>query len=450
LQQLKELTLLDDIQHQGINMDSITVDFSIKKGIGKKLLETLPIVNNVRRDTDEIKSEYLVAENGVSPLTNAKFSVKAIKDETGEHNLDFCGYRISLNIPACTIGNNILLVNDWYHSHRIALLLLQHWLLVKGCHQDSIHAFDLDHAETYKATPTFLIPFASAEDAVAAQKALYEHAEGIYNFQFRAKPLATDAVYMSGSKRRFTWYLEKQKTPLLRCYHKSGRIPKGFYDFGGDAELEAMLFSFGARHLRVEGDFAKTWLRKNNLLKLQESIDEDLLFDTMWSSIRKLLWADFEFRLRNFKAEDLPKAGSKDRVLLEHYLEDGDVRQHPLVQDSYHPDKYFHDVNQRGRANYRVDYRIPWSIRKSMLCKDASLFLNTELPFVPPADLANHIYGPHTAPSIIELLQSNIDTLIVSAKKRRAAHFTPRRHSHAAPKRNCASEDTSDISDLMG
>lgn len=438
-------------------MDSLSVDFYIKTHISQATLSTLPVINNIRRDADEIKSEYLVGDKGFSPLTNAGFKVKAIKVKDGEHPLDFCGYQVSLNIPACTTGNNIMLVNDWHHSHQIALMMFQYWLLKKGCHPDAIHAFDLENAETHKATPTFLVPFDSPEAAALAKKALFDHAEAIHNYRLRTKPLAEDPVYMKGSSRNFTWYIEKQKDYLLRFYNKTGRIKDAFYNFGEDSDLavqtEASLFSLGSNHLRIEGDFAKAWLSKHGFHKPLAVENEDLLFEAMWSAIRKALWADFEFRQRAFKQKDFPKSGTTDRILVEHYISGGDVRQHPLVQNSYHVEKYFHEVNQRARKNNFVDYRIPWKIRKTMMCKDARVNLNAELPYKPPIGLAEHMYGPHTAPALIEGLRFHIDKELKASKKfHKTKGHTQAQSCHAVPKRELDSDDveTSDIANLMG
>lgn len=49
-------------------MDSLSVDFYIKTHIPHAILATLPVINNIRRDADEIKSEYLVGDKGISPL----------------------------------------------------------------------------------------------------------------------------------------------------------------------------------------------------------------------------------------------------------------------------------------------------------------------------------------------------------------------------------------------
>lgn len=438
-------------------MDSLSVDFYIKTHIPHAILATLPVINNIRRDADEIKSEYLVGDKGISPLKNAGFKVKAIKVKDGEHPLDFYGYQVSLNIPACTTGNNIMLVNDWHHSHQIALMMFHYWLLKKGCHPDAIHAFDLENAETNKATPTFLVPFDNPEAAASAKKALFDHAEAIHNYRLRTKQLAEDLVYMKGSSRNFTWYIEKKKDYLLRFYNKTGRIKDAFYNFGEDqilaAQAEASLFALGANHLRIEGDFTKAWLSKHGFHKPLAVENETLLFETMWSAIRKALWADFEFRQRAFKQKDLPKAGTTDRKLIEHYLSGGDVRQHPLVQNSYHAEKYFYEVNRRARKDHYVDYRIPWAIRKTMMCKDARIYLNTELPYKPPIGLAEHMYGPHTAPALIEGLRFYIDKELKASKKfYKTKGHAQTKNSHAAPKRQLDLDDveTSDISNLMG
>lgn len=299
------------------------------------------------------------------------------------------------------------------------------------------------------------MPFSTRQEASKAKKALFDHAEAIHNYSLRKNLLAEDPVRMSGSSRNFTWYLEKQKEYLLRFYNKTGRIRDGFCDFGGNpdlaAQLEATLFALGGHYLRIEGDFSKGWLNRNEFAKPLAVKDENLLFVTMFNTIRESLWADFEFRVRTFKPEDLPKAGSTDRILMEYYLDGGDVRQHAIVQNSHDADKYFHDVKERARDKYRVDYYIPWAIRRTMMCKDVCVFLNAEMPYIPPVDLSPHIFGPDTAPSIVEELQRRIDWQLKAAKKRyKASGRTQKRHSHAAAKRDDDSRESSDISDLMG
>lgn len=80
----------------------------------------------------------------------------------------------------------------------------------------------------------------------------------------------------------------------------------------------------------------------------------------------------------------------------------------------------------------------------------SSQYLNATLPFLPPAELAQHCFGPHTAAAIITNLQRRID----AAKQHyKTTDQLKKSHSHAAPDRDLdrdESDETSDISDLMG
>ena len=67
-----------------------------------------------------------------------------------------------------------------------------------------------------------------------------------------------------------------------------------------------------------------------------------------------------------------------------------------------------------------------------------------------PAELAQHCFGPHTAPAIISELQRRIDDAKQHYKTTGRLKIL---HSHAAPATDSDLDEfseTSDISDLMG
>ena len=75
-----------------------------------------------------------------SALTGAGFAVLPSGTPGPGKELRIAGYLVSINIPACTIGNNILLVNGVPKAAELALLLLQHWLLSKGIPRSHPHS----------------------------------------------------------------------------------------------------------------------------------------------------------------------------------------------------------------------------------------------------------------------------------------------------------------------
>lgn len=67
-----------------------------------------------------------------SALTGAGFAVKPVGMPSADSELRIAGYLVDINIPACTVGNNLLLINGIPKAAELALLLLQHWLFSQG------------------------------------------------------------------------------------------------------------------------------------------------------------------------------------------------------------------------------------------------------------------------------------------------------------------------------
>ena len=249
-------------------MDSIKIIFKISKK-GKKLISNT--VSNFpvfyaepKQGQRQRRASYLTPEIAKSPLPLAgSYKVKAIPAKSRNSITDIAGYVLDINIPACTIGNNFMLVNDVYSSCRIALRLLKYWLLEQGCHPDAIQAFDLSHAEIVGGTPTFLVPFDTNAAANAAQRELYDHADAIHNKRVRKKANCEDTVKIVGSDGNWTWYINHREN-TIRVYVKNGLTKKGHAKFKTLAAKQIVMTE-GGRHLRIEGDFGQKWLAKNSL-----------------------------------------------------------------------------------------------------------------------------------------------------------------------------------------
>ena len=463
-------------------MDTLAINFYVnKKRMTSKGLESLPNFNSApMRGQQQRRASYMTPETAKSPLPYAgSFLVKAIpaSSETDEY---VAGYKMSINIPACTVGNNWMLVNDMYSACRIALRLLKHWLLDQGCHRDAVRGFDLDHAEITAATPTFLVPFSSNSAANAAKYELFNHADALHNLRIRARKIQDDPVQWQGSPQNGSWYLGRRGQNQIRVYVKNGRTTKSHAKFAS-TNIEEKVFAEGGRYLRVEVDLSHLWFKSNGLQEPKAWSKKALSRPGSGSGtgsgsgnrrdpyamalrlVRKKLRFNTKFRQRTPRAQDLPRVGSVDRDLVDWHLNGNAVREHQRVLQSVDPSKYFSEVRLRVLKTMGIDYGLPWRVQLNQVSRNLKSLLNVKRHFKPPQQLQHHVFGPKTIPAIIEQLDRLIETLKRKPMQQRlqtalalTAKYKSRSISssryYSDPDRDLGedSEETSDISDVIG
>jgi hypothetical protein len=195
-------------------MDSLKMIFYISDLNPKpELVESLPVFNSCAKKGNEKIRDYVLPQLGISPLTKAKFKIKALAYITGEA-IYIRGYEIEVNIPACAIGNNLMLENDMDSSCQIALLLLCYWLLKSGCCAEAILLFSLENSTIISVTPTFLVRFPSRRKAVAALRKVKNHARLIHNLRFRKTKLMKNPVLTIDDDNSCTWYINRRNYHL--------------------------------------------------------------------------------------------------------------------------------------------------------------------------------------------------------------------------------------------
>ena len=413
-------------------------------------MATLPIFNSVARKGDAEHRAYLTPQTATSPLTGAQYQVKAIQKRNTDDVFGIAGYLLEINVPACAVGNNFLLVNDMGFACQFALLLLQHWLLSNGCHADAVLAFSLKKAKLVGATPTFLVPFSTKEEALKGLNELHQHARTVNNLRLRKKPLAKLPVCVVGDPLELTFYIQHEHYNI-RAYQKQKPIQKGFAKFTGlhKEQIQLALSKEASKYVRLEVDLSQKWLLKNQLDNPLNWTQRGLsAYELAFSVIKQALWASFKFRRRLPRLSDYPPEGSVDRQLCEAYFAGLNVREHPLICQNKNPDKYFHDLNERIRQRLHIDYRIPWADCKQHLSHRLDQLLAAKVQFIPPADFAQSIFGPLTMPGVIAELQGCIDRLVLTAQTRTRTQNQPQTQPQT---QNIVDDnDTSDISDLMG
>ena len=139
-------------------------------------------------DDDEIHAsgDFRVVY-ATSPLTGAKYSIVPMGALIpGKYGKRFkcgtvIGYLVEVNIPACVIGHNRVLVNDVPYAAQAALELLKFWLASNGCTKEGLDRIQLDNAIIKELTPTYFEEFDSEKEAREALLAFLLQAKAVQN-----------------------------------------------------------------------------------------------------------------------------------------------------------------------------------------------------------------------------------------------------------------------------
>jgi|JI6StandDraft_1071083.scaffolds.fasta_scaffold112037_1 hypothetical protein len=177
--------------------DSITIRVVVD-GIVDDGLKNRPWpirVDSIYDQHGEIVAVKPAIINEVSPLTGAKFYIRPFFDNKNSLIGKLAGYEISVNPPACMIGNNALIHIRVYLAIMCSLQLLKFALLKLDASARAVRQISVKHVTVESITMTYLIPFDSYEEALEAERQLEEHARAILNTNHRnpkaPKPVVT-------------------------------------------------------------------------------------------------------------------------------------------------------------------------------------------------------------------------------------------------------------------
>ena len=101
----------------------------------------------------QIKSSPIFQEWMTLPgRTGARFKARGVWHPSEPARLG--GYEISMNVPTCMVGHNVLLENSVPRAVELALLQFKLLLLDKVTHPAALDAFDVERVELISVTPT--------------------------------------------------------------------------------------------------------------------------------------------------------------------------------------------------------------------------------------------------------------------------------------------------------
>jgi len=382
-------------------------------------------------DTDQVSADFRV-QYPTSPLTGAGFTITplgieipGLKGKRKKHGR-IAGYLVEVNVPACTVGHNRLLVNGVYQAARVAYYLLIYWLARNGCATEGLHKINFDNADIVDLTTTALFLHDSEQAARAALYDFRKRSEILRNNKRtddeRGRPVAyswpPEAVDPE-SEHNYTSYIQLREV-FFSAYVKESNQPNATLLPLADDNLEAYVQDRTARTLRVENRVHGKWLKNKELNKPSAWKSNPEAYEKVFGLLRTTLRLDEKFRTKRLKKTSIAKLCQceVDELLLAYHLEDGVVRDHKVFRDMPEPQrsKYYSAIRLRIFKKVRIDVDIPYAHWKQLSSHRCD-FLTYPGQFDPdwgePGDyLGGYVFSPVSAPVVIAKLQAIIDGVL--------------------------------------
>lgn len=290
-----------------------------------------------------------------SPLTQAQFLIKI-----GRINKKDDCLLASVNVPACTVGNNVLIQNGVWSACRLVIDMLRYQFGSMNLGASIINKISLDNAKIVQVTLTYLFGFDNHGKALAALNDLYLYGEALKNFQ--VAPGKKKPVDHYGGSKDFTAYFRDREFEIS-AYVKSGPTPNGFAMFCNE-DIENVIYAEGEKKLRIEIKLFATILKKTNYSlphAWKKQLGKDNPYRLGMELIRKYFRFDERLRERLPKQKDLANLSSLDQDILEWHFNGSDARHHPDLEGN---PKKFSAHKRRILRECRIDLTIPWLKQK--------------------------------------------------------------------------------------
>lgn len=354
--------------------------------------------------------------DGVSPLTGGQFKIRPEFKNHSNQPAQLIGYEVSINTPACIVGNNALMDNLVYLALIASRDLLHYNLLRLGCDPRLVKKILLKRAELRSVTFTYLIPFRDFKQATSANAAMEDISESRINAKQPEHSIEVPARSIS-SRGSTTVEMKFGRKYEITSYVKKGRTKFSYTQFANQ-QVEKAIFDESSRHLRVEIMLKRTWL-KNHKVKWLTGYDltnpeawrkgkAKRLYKEGFMIIRRELGLDRNLRLRRPQPSHRTKLSETEDMVVAWHLAGNDYRGHECFTNK--TKQYASKVKRSIEKKLKIDMSVPW--RKSH--KSTALLvkqLEWRGAFAPPAHLADHCFVRSTMNELLTQLKAEIKKL---------------------------------------
>ena len=428
--------------------DSINLFCPVDHGLSTDELESCNFPTKTLNDKVHASGDYRI-EHGVSPLTVAGFTVTPVgyllpgSNDKRYKCGPLAGYIVEVNVPACVIGHNRLLVNGVPFAAQAAFELLRYWLVQNGCTAEGLNHIQFDDAIIVDLTPTFLIDYGSEAAARGGQYDYHKHAQAILNtpgkaiklnkdgkpkrqvvFAHPAEPVSRDSMVTYTSYAKF-------RELMFSVYVKEPDQPNAFLLPVDDANIESEIESLHVGILRFEPRLYAKWLRDNNYHKVSAWVNNPEAYRKVFNLFREALRLDEQVRTKRLKLSTVDglnlNLNDSDKEYLRYHLKGGVVRNHsdfasmPPLQLS----KRFSALKKRiSIATDGVDLNIPYAVQSRQLSSALAEQLVFPGEYKPPEHLAPHLFSRISAPVALKKLKAIVADLLGSQSHQSANELT--------------------------
>ena len=354
--------------------------------------------------------------DGVSPLTGGQFKIRPEFKHNPNQPAQLIGYEVSINTPACVVGNNALMDNLVYLSLVASRDLLHYNLLHLGCDPRLVKKILLKRAELRSVTLTYLVPFDDFEQATSANAAMEDISESHINARQPEHSIEAPAKSVT-SRGSTSVEMKFGRKYEITSYVKKGRT-KFSYNRFANQQVERAIFAESSRHLRVEIMLKTTYLKNH---KDEEGNKRDITDPEAWRNgkasrlyeegfliIRRELGLDGNLRLRRPQPSHMAKLSQTEREVATQHFAGNDYRGHERFANR--TKQYASKVKRSIERKLKIDMSVPW--RKS---HKSTALLSKHLiwrgAFTPPDHLANHCFVRSTVSERLSQLKAEIEKL---------------------------------------
>lgn len=391
-----------------------------------------------------------------SKLKNSQFQVTPVfQNNKLACKGELIGYEISVNVPACVIGNNALVQVLVYWCCVFALEFLKSYLLEAGCSPRIVAQLDLEHSSIKEVALTYLLDCKDRAEANRYNSLIESYGEATLNSKHTGKTKKPITTYRSASQATVT--ITKYRAFEAKSYVKVGPVPRSFEDFPS-AQVRDAVYRESSRKVRLEFNADEKWLLHHDAgspLAWKNKTRASGLSNQAFEEIRSYLRVSEHLRSRRPKPEHIAKLPPAEQAILLDYFDSVDPRQHPLMAGK--SVQYFSSIKRHIETALRIDITIPWVIHSKQISPDLPIWMQLPAEYRAPAELVDHCFVRKTAMAKLKQLRQINDSLAAgsspsaSSKKRLPQSAKPKSSkSMGARHGGDEADETSDISDLMG
>lgn len=400
--------------------DSIEMEFAVdhidRTKLANRMLPAKVVINMMNGVMTSVNG----MKDHVCGLTSAKNLITPVLDKSGANLFGSIAYKISLNGPASTVGNNALVQNMVYGNALLGKQLLQKHLLEKGVPADAVDQIKLKHCKLKEVTLTYLFRFESQEKAVEALQKFCSHAGAVLNhhtgYSHKGKSKGTNkTVVPVGTAPSQTVYINRVDKNLpfkVTAYVKASKTVKAYAEFKSP-ETESAVYEESAKHVRIEIVLPETWLISEGLhtaLAWKDPNNAKNAHKKALGQLREILRLKKRGMLRTNKPQKRHIEGlaADAQTVLDEHLNG----RNPWRHSNMRPEKRrATPIYQDILNTVHIDLEIPWGQQSQHVSANLEKWLCYQGEYKAPSRLASASYVRSTARKKRGELQAQIDEL---------------------------------------